>query len=149
VETRVAGSAVEILLVEDNPADVELAEEGLQGAGVRVGLNVVRDGDEALRYLRGEGEHAGVPPPDLVLLDLKMPRKGGREVLAEVKADPALRRIPVVVMTSSDAPEDVRRAYELHASCYVTKPADLHEFRRVMRALRDFCLGVAKLPPRD
>jgi chemotaxis family two-component system response regulator Rcp1 len=147
--TELAVRPVEILLVEDNPADVELAEEGLRGSAVPASLNVVADGEEALRYLRGEGEHAGALLPDLLILDLKMPRKGGLEVLAEMKADESLRRIPVVVLTSSDAPGDILKAYDLQASCYVTKPSDLAEFRRVMRSIRDFCLTVVKLPPRD
>jgi CheY-like chemotaxis protein len=140
---------VEVLLVEDNPADVELAEEGLRESRVPVSLNVVRDGEEALRYLRAEGQYATALLPDLVLLDLKMPRKGGLEVLAEMKADEILRRIPVIVLTNSDAPADILRAYDLQASCYITKPADLEEFHRVMRSIRDFCLTIVRLPPRD
>ena len=139
---------VEILLVEDDPADVQLAEEALKEARVPTHLSVVGDGAAALAYLRGEGEYTQVPLPDLILLDLKTPKKGGLEVLAEIKADKALRRIPVVVLTTSDAPEDIAKAYDLQASCYITKPADLEEFERVMNSLKEFCLTVVKLPPR-
>jgi CheY-like chemotaxis protein len=149
MNASLGGRPVEILLVEDNPADVELAEEGLRESAAPACLNVVRDGEEALRYLRGEGEYAGALIPDLILLDLKMPRKGGLEVLAEIKADDVLRGIPVIVLTSSDSPGDILKAYDLQASCYVTKPSDLEEFRRVMHSIRDFCLTVVKLPPRD
>jgi two-component system response regulator len=142
------GRPVEILLVEDDPADEQLVQEGLKDSPVPVSLNVVEDGVEALHYLRGEGEYAAAVLPDLVLLDLKMPRKGGLEVLAEMKADPVLRRIPVIVLTTSDAPEDVLRAYDLQASCYVTKPADLEEFSRTMDAIKGFCLTIVQLPPR-
>jgi CheY-like chemotaxis protein len=107
----------------------------------------VTDGVEALAYLRGEGDYAGERRPDLILLDLKMPRKGGLEVLAEMKADPELRQIPVIVLTTSDAPEDILKAYDLQTSCYVTKPSDLAEFRRVMNSVKEFCLTVVRLPP--
>ncbi len=139
---------VEILLVEDDPADVQLVQEGLQEAAVSNSLNVVHDGVEALSYLRGEGQYAAAVLPDLILLDLKMPKKGGLEVLAEIKADSILRRIPVIVLTTSDAPDDILRAYDLQASLYVTKPENLDEFDRVMGLVRDFCLTVVKLPPR-
>ncbi len=140
---------VEILLVEDNLADVELVQEALREGGVPHSLNVVGDGVEALSFLRGEGEYAQALLPDLILLDLKLPKKGGLEVLAEVKADEALRRIPVIVLSSSDAPDDVFKAYDLQVSCYVTKPSDLDEFERVMRTIRDFTLTIVKLPPRE
>ncbi len=140
---------VEILLVEDNPADVELAQDGLRESSVPVNLNVVSNGEEAMQYLQGKGKYETALLPDLVLLDLKMPRKGGLEVLAEMKADEILRRIPVIVLTSSDAPADILKAYDLQASCYISKPADLPEFHRVMRSIRDFCLTVVKLPPRE
>jgi CheY-like chemotaxis protein len=139
---------VEILLVEDDPADIHMVEEGLREAAVPNNLNVVRDGVEALAYLRGEGPYGSALVPDLILLDLKMPKKGGLEVLAEVKADSILRRIPVIVLTTSDAPDDILRAYDLQASLYVTKPENLDEFDRVMGLVRDFCLTVVKLPPR-
>ena len=139
---------VEILLVDDDPEDVELTRDALQEGHVPSSVNVVRDGAEAMAYLRGEGEYAAALLPDLILLDLKMPRKGGLELLAEIKADEALRRIPVIVLTTSDAPEDILRAYDLQASCYITKPEDLEEFQRVMNSVREFCLTVVKLPPR-
>lgn len=139
---------VEILLVEDDPGDVLLVEEGLREAKVANNLNVVKDGVEALTYLHGEGPYAAVLLPDLVLLDLKMPKKGGLEVLAEMKADDVLRHIPVIVLTTSDAPDDMLRAKDLQASLYITKPENLDEFDRVMARVRDFCLTVVKLPPR-
>jgi CheY-like chemotaxis protein len=141
--------AVEILLVEDNPGDVELVQEALAEGAIAHSLSVARDGVEALAYLRGEGKYADALLPDFVLLDLKLPKKGGLEVLEEMKADEVLRRIPVIVLSSSDAPDDVLSAYDLQVSCYVTKPADLEEFERVMRTIRDFTLTVVKLPPRE
>ena len=139
---------LEILLVEDDPADIRLIEEGLRESALPSNLNVVKDGVEALAYLRGEGPYTAALLPDLMLLDLKMPKKGGLEVLAEIKADSTLRRIPVIVLTTSDAPEDILRAYDLHANLYITKPEDLDEFDRFMGMIRDFCLTVVKLPPR-
>jgi two-component system, chemotaxis family, response regulator Rcp1 len=147
MSTQTRGRPVEILLIEDNPGDVELVREALAEGGIPCSVNVVPDGDEALAYLRGHGRHAGAALPDFMLLDLKLPKKGGLEVLSEVKADKVLRRIPVIILSSSDAPEDVLRAYDLQASCYVTKPADLDEFERVMNTIRDFTLTVVKLPP--
>jgi CheY-like chemotaxis protein len=141
------GRPVEILLVEDNPGDAELVREALTQGGIRNNINVIWDGDDAMAYLRGEGPHAGAVKPDFMLLDLKLPKKGGLEVLREIKADEVLRHIPVIVLSSSDAPEDVQRAYDLQASSYVTKPADLDEFERVMQTIRDFTLTVVKLPP--
>ncbi|HVS36790.1 MAG TPA: response regulator [Gemmataceae bacterium] len=143
-----SGRPVEILLVDDDPEDVLLTREGLRRSPVPGHVNVVSDGDEALAYLRGQGDYATALLPDLILLDLKMPRKGGLEVLAEIKADEDLRRIPVIVLTTSDAPEDILRAYDLQASSFVTKPSDLEEFHRVMDSMNDFCLTVVKLPPR-
>ncbi len=142
-------SPVEILLVEDDTADVQLAEEGLREGGVPSRLWVVQDGVEALAFLRRQGRYTDAVRPDLILLDLKMPKRGGLEVLAEIKAEPSLRRIPVVVLTTSDAPEDILRAYDLQASSYITKPSDLEEFQRMMSAITDFCLTVVKLPPRE
>jgi CheY-like chemotaxis protein len=139
----------EILLVDDNPGDVRLTREALGGGTVAVNLSVVGDGTEALAFLRRQGRHAEAPRPDLVLLDLNLPGMPGLELLAEIKADGGLRRIPVVVLSSSAAPDDVRRAYELQASCYVTKPGDLDQFLRVVRSVQHFCLTVAKPPPRD
>jgi CheY-like chemotaxis protein len=144
--THPCGRPVEILLVEDNPGDVELVREALAEGGIPSSVNVVGDGEEALTYLRGQGPHARAVLPDFMLLDLKLPKKGGLEVLAEMKGDAALRRIPVIVLSSSDAPQDVLRAYDLQASCYVTKPADLDEFERIMQTIRDFTLTVVQLP---
>jgi len=138
---------VEILLVEDNPGDVRLTREALREAKVRNNLSVAPDGVEALAYLRKEGQYADAVRPDLILLDLNLPRKDGREVLEEVKADPALRHIPVVVLTSSQAEQDILRAYDLHANCYVTKPVDLDQFITVVRSIEDFWFTIVKLPP--
>jgi two-component system, chemotaxis family, response regulator Rcp1 len=139
---------VEILLVEDNPNDVELVQEALREGGIPHNVSVVGDGVEALSFLRGEGAYASALLPDFILLDLKLPKKGGLEVLAEVKADEVLRRIPVIVLSSSDEPDDIFKAYDLQVSCYVTKPADLDEFERVMNTLREFTLTIVKLPTR-
>jgi chemotaxis family two-component system response regulator Rcp1 len=142
--------SVEILLVEDDPADEQLVQEALKESRIPVSLNVVEDGDEALAYLHGEGRFDGVILPDLILLDLKMPKKSGLELLAEIKsAGPELRRIPVIVLTTSDAPADILQAYDLQASAYITKPSDLDEFDRVMDSIKDFCLTVVRLPPRE
>jgi two-component system, chemotaxis family, response regulator Rcp1 len=139
---------IEILLVEDNPGDVRLTREALREGKIHNNLAVVEDGVEALRYLRSEGPHAGAPRPDVILLDLNLPRKDGREVLEEVKADPELRTIPVVVLTSSDAERDVVRAYDLHANCYVTKPVDLEQFINVVKSIESFWFSIVKLPTR-
>ena len=149
MRARSPRSKVEILFVEDDSDDVELVQESLMEGNVPCRLNVVPDGIEAMDYLRGKGSYGSSLPPDLILLDLKMPKKGGLEVLAEVKADPALRCIPVIMLTTSDEPQDILKAYDLQASCYVTKPSDLKEFRRVMSTFKDFCLTVVKLPPRE
>jgi two-component system response regulator len=138
---------VEILLVEDNPGDVELTREALHDTKVHMRLSVVSDGVEALAFLRREREYASAPRPDLILLDLNLPRKDGRHVLAEVKDDPVLRHIPVVVLTSSQAEADIARAYELHANCYVTKPVDLDQFVKIVQSIEQFWFTVVKLPP--
>ena len=137
---------VEILLVEDNPGDVRLLRELLREARAENHLSVAVDGVEALAFLRGDGRFARAPRPSLVLLDLNLPRKDGRAVLAEMKGDPALRRIPVVVMSTSAAEEEIARLYDLGANCYVTKPMDLDQFARVVAALEAFWLGVVELP---
>lgn len=138
-----------ILLVEDNPADADLALEALSDTRSPLHrVSVVRDGEEAMQYLRREGPFADAPPPDLMLLDLNLPKKDGREVLAEVRADPRLRRLPVVVLTSSEAERDLTFAYELHANCFVSKPLDLDQFFCTLRAVKHFWLSIAKLPPR-
>jgi two-component system, chemotaxis family, response regulator Rcp1 len=144
---RALGRPVEILLVEDNPGDVRLTREALREGKVRNNLAVAVDGVEAIAYLRKEGEYVNAVRPDLILLDLNLPRKDGREVLEEIKADPALRHIPVVVLTSSQAEEDIVRAYDLHANCYVTKPVDLDQFIRVVESIEDFWFTIVKLPP--
>ena len=143
------GRRVEILLVEDNPGDVRLTRESLQEDKLWNKLNVVRDGVEALEYLRCEGEFAGVTRPDLILLDLNLPRKSGLEVLREIKADSALRRIPVVILTTSRADEDVLGTYDSHANCYVTKPIDLEQFIKVVRSIERFWLSIVELPGAD
>ena len=140
------GQSIEILLVEDNPADVRLTQEALREGKVRNRLSVARDGVEALAFLRREGEHASSPKPDLILLDLNLPKKDGREVLAEIKEDPVLRRIPVVVLTTSSAEVDILKSYELHANCYITKPVDLEQFVNVVKSIDDFWLTVVRLP---
>jgi chemotaxis family two-component system response regulator Rcp1 len=140
--------AIEILMVEDNPGDVRLAVEALKEGKVRNNFHTVADGVEALAFLRRQGQYADAPRPDLVLLDLNLPKKNGREVLAEVKADPDLRRIPVVVLTVSQAEQDILKSYNLHANCYITKPMDLDQFLDVVKSIENFWLTVVKLPPR-
>lgn len=140
---------IEILLVEDNPGDVRLTREALRGGKVVINLRIATDGFEALAYLRRQGDYSEALQPDLILLDLNLPRKDGREVLAEIKEDPELRQIPVVVMTSSSAEQDVRRSYELHANSYVTKPADFARFVTIVKSLEDFWFSTAKLPPKN
>ena len=138
---------ISILLVEDNPGDVRLTIEALKEGKVSNRLSVVSNGFEALEYLRHVGRYAGVPRPDLILLDLNLPKKNGREVLAEIKSDPALRRIPVVVLTTSEAEQDILKSYELNANCYISKPVDLDQFLRVVKSINDFWLTVVRLPP--
>lgn len=140
------GREVEILLVEDNLADARLTQEALREAKVRNRLWHVTDGVEALAFLQQQDLYAHVPRPDLILLDLNLPRKDGRQLLAELKADDRFRRIPVVVLTSSEAEEDILRAYNLAANCYVTKPVDLDQFLKVIRAIEEFWLQIVKLP---
>ena len=140
------GKAVEILLIEDNPGDVRLTLEALHEGKVKNNLVVATDGETALAILRREGAHAEAPRPDLILLDLNLPKKDGREVLAEIKADEQLRCIPVVVLTTSKSEEDVLRSYQLNANCYITKPVDLEQFIRVVRAIEDFWLTLVVLP---
>lgn len=143
-----ASEPIEILLVEDNRADARLTMEALKDSKVSNNLTVIDDGVEALAYLRGEGRYVGTCRPDLILLDLNLPRKDGREVLAEIKSDPDLKMIPVVVMTVSKAEEDILRSYSLHANCYVTKPVDFDKFVGVIKTIEDFWLTIVKLPPR-
>lgn len=141
-----AGALVKILLVEDNPGDVRLIEEALREGRVRANLRVVEDGVEALAFLRRQGRYARAARPDLILLDLSLPKKNGREVLADIKNDPYLRRIPVVVLTTSEAEQDVIESYDLHANCYITKPMDLAQFIKVVQTIEDFWFTIVKLP---
>jgi two-component system, chemotaxis family, response regulator Rcp1 len=141
-----ASRSIEILLVEDNPGDVRLTREALREGKVRNNLHVAQDGVEALRFLRREGEHADAVRPDLILLDLNLPKKDGRQVLEEIKNDPELRTIPVVVLTSSQAEQDICRAYDLYANAYVTKPVNLDQFITVVRSIESFWLTIVKLP---
>jgi two-component system, chemotaxis family, response regulator Rcp1 len=138
---------IEILLVEDNPGDADLAREAMENSKIRNTLSVVVDGLEALDFLYRRGKYADAPRPDLILLDLNLPKKNGREVLAEIKCDEDLKRIPVVILTASKDEEDILKSYNLHANCYITKPIDLHQFVRVVRAIEDFWLTIVKLPP--
>jgi CheY-like chemotaxis protein/two-component sensor histidine kinase len=139
---------IEVLLVEDNPGDVRLTREALKEGKVHNNLHVAPDGVEALAFLRREGRYADAVRPDLILLDLNLPRKGGREVLEEIKGDPSLRHIPVVILTSSSAEQDIARAYDLHANCYISKPVDLDQFIMVVKSIEDFWFTVVKLPSR-
>jgi len=138
---------IHILLAEDNPADVRLTREVMRDSKLLNELHVVTDGVEAMAFLRREGRHTGAPRPSLILLDLNMPRKDGREVLREVKSDPDLRRIPVVVMTSSQAEEDIVRAYDQHANCYIRKPVDFQQFHQVVKQIENFWFAAVELPP--
>jgi chemotaxis family two-component system response regulator Rcp1 len=140
---------VEILLVEDNEGDVRLTREALKEGRIRNRLSVVGDGEQALAFLRREGTYAEAPRPDLILLDLNLPRLDGREVLAEIKNDANLKSIPVVVLTSSRTEQDLLRAYDLHANCFITKPVEFEQFIDVVRSIEDFWLTIVVLPPRD
>ncbi len=138
---------MDILLVEDNPGDARLTREALAASGVRNTLHDVRDGEQALAFLRREGAFQTAPTPDLILLDLNLPRRDGREVLEDMKGDPSLKHIPVVVLTSSQADEDILRSYRLHANCFITKPRDLDELTAVLRGIEQFWFSIVKLPP--
>jgi len=138
---------IEILLVEDNAGDARLAREALRDAKVRNNLTWLSDGEEALAFLRREGKYSHAPRPDLILLDLNLPRKDGREVLTEIKSDDKFKRIPVVILTTSQADEDVLKAYHLNANCYIPKPVDLERFLTVVKTIEDFWLTIVKLPP--
>ena len=139
---------IEILLVEDNPADVRLTRETLKEEKLHNNLHIVSDGVEALAFLRREGRFAQAVRPDLILLDLNLPKKDGREVLKEIKSDEKLKIIPVVVLTVSKAEEDILKSYDLHANCYITKPLDLNQFSTVVKCIQDFWLTIVKLPPK-
>ncbi len=141
--------ALEILLVEDDIGDIELTKEALEESKLQINLNVVRDGVEAIAYLRREGEFSNAIAPDLILLDLNLPRMDGREVLQEMKSDNRLRHIPVVVLTTSDTDEDILSSYNLGANCYVNKPLGLEEFTKIVRSIEDFWFTIVKLPRRN
>jgi CheY-like chemotaxis protein len=143
------GRPIEILLVEDSPSDTDLTVEALRKGKVLNHLSIVDDGEKAMKFLRQQGDYAGEPRPDVILLDLNLPRKDGREVLAEIKADEKLRSIPVVVLTTSHAEQDILRVYQLNGNCYITKPVDFQQFIEVVKAIKDFWLTVVKLPPKD
>ncbi len=144
--SQAALKPVELLLVEDNPGDVRLTREAMKQAHMQVNLSVARDGVEALEFLRRRGNFETAPKPDLILLDLNLPRKNGREVLSEVKTDPDLRRIPVLIMTTSRADQDINKAYSLNANCYITKPMDLDSFMRIVNSIQNFWLKTVTLP---
>src|SRR5580693_7185229 len=137
---------IEVLLVEDSPGDVRLTREAFKEAKVLINLNVAMDGMEAMAFLGREGKHADAPRPDLILLDLNLPKKDGREVLAELKESPALKSIPVVILTTSASEGDIHGSYQLHANCYITKPVDLDGFLKVVKSIDSFWLSVVKLP---
>ncbi|HUF47605.1 MAG TPA: response regulator [Vicinamibacterales bacterium] len=138
---------IEILLVEDNPGDARLTREALNMSKIRNRLHHVRDGEEAIQFLRHQGPHGQAPEPDLILLDLNLPRRSGREVLEEVKKDPALVHIPIVVLTSSQAEEDILGSYRLHANCFITKPVDLEQLNKVVQGIEQFWFTLVTLPP--
>jgi CheY-like chemotaxis protein len=143
------GKTVDILLVEDSPGDARLAKEALKESKVNNNLFVAIDGEEALDFLNRKNGYSDAPRPDLILLDLNLPKKDGREVLQEIKTDDSLKSIPVVILTVSKAEEDIIRTYNLHANCYITKPLDLNQFIKVVKSIEDFWLSIVKLPPSD
>ena len=147
IEAARIGKPIEILVVEDNPGDARLVKETLKDVKILNNLGIAKDGQEALDFLHREGDYAEAPHPDLILLDLNLPKKDGREVLREIKADKNLKRIPVVVLTTSKAEEDILRSYDLQANCYITKPVDLDEFIKVIKSIESFWLTIVKLPP--
>ena len=146
MDSRRVGKPIEILMVEDNPGDVRLTMEALRETKMNNNLRVIRDGTEALAFLNHEGEYGNASRPDLILLDLNIPGKDGREVLKEIKADERLSRIPVVILTTSQAEEDILKTYDLHANCYITKPVDLDQFVKVVRSIETFWLTIVRLP---
>jgi CheY-like chemotaxis protein len=147
VKTITAIMPIEVLLVEDNPGDAQLTRIALEDSKISIHLNVVEDGVEAMAFLRKQEKYAKVPHPDIVLLDLNLPRKDGREVLAEIKGDENLKRIPVVVLTTSQAEEDILKAYNLSANCYITKPVDFDQFVKIVQSIENFWFAIVKLPP--
>lgn len=138
---------IEVLLVEDNPGDVQLTRIALEDSKISINLNVVEDGVEAMAFLRKQEKYARAAHPDIVLLDLNLPRKDGREVLAEIKGDENLKRIPVVILTTSQAEEDILEAYNLSANCYITKPVDFDQFVKIVKSIENFWFAIVKLPP--
>ena len=145
--SKAQGKPIDILLVEDNPGDADLAKVALGDSKIKNNLFVVEDGVEAMDFLRNMGEYADAPRPDLVLLDLNLPKKDGRTVLGEIKSDESLKMIPVVILTTSRDEEDILRSYNLHANCYITKPIDLDQFLKVVKSIENFWLTIVKLPP--
>ena len=143
-----SGKAIDILLVEDSPGDIRLAQEALKESKIRNKLFVVEDGVEAMAFLRRQGKHAEAPRPDLILLDLNLPRKSGREVLSEIKNDEELKRVPVVVLTVSRDEEDILKSYDNHANCYITKPLDFSQFMEITKSIEQFWLTIVMLPPK-
>lgn len=143
---RISMTAIDILMVEDNPGDARLTQEALKESKICNNLHHVVDGVEAMAFLRKEGPYKDMPTPDIILLDLNLPRKDGRQVLAELKAIPRLKNIPVVVLTTSEAEQDVVKSYELHANCYITKPVDLDKFVEIIHGIESFWLSIVKLP---
>ncbi|WP_440222443.1 response regulator [Dokdonella sp. MW10] len=148
-DTVLGGRLIEILLVEDNEGDVRLTREAFAEGHIRNRLHVVNDGEQALAFLRREGAWKDAPQPDLVLLDLNLPRLDGREVLSAIKVDPRLKHIPVVVLTSSRTEQDLLRAYDLHANCFITKPVEFEQFIEVIRSIENFWLTIVVLPPKE
>ncbi len=149
MNSQSARRPLEVLLIEDNPGDVRLTREAFRNAKRLANLTVVGDGVEALTFLHRQGRHERAPRPDLVLLDLNLPRKSGGEVLAEMKTDDRLRRIPVVILTTSRAAKDIAQSYDLHVNCYIAKPVDLDQFMSVVRAIESFWLALVELPPTE
>jgi CheY-like chemotaxis protein len=145
---NLSGRAIDVLLVEDNPADVRLTEETLKESKVKINLNVAIDGQEATDFLHKNGRFTDAPRPDVILLDLNLPKKDGRQVLKEIKEDPKLKCIPIVIITSSKAEEDVVKTYDLHANCYVVKPINLEQFSKIVRTIEEFWFKIVKLPPK-
>jgi chemotaxis family two-component system response regulator Rcp1 len=137
-----------LLLVEDNPGDIRLTKEALKGAKIDIHLHVVQDGRQAMDFLQRNGTYSDAPRPDLILLDLNLPRMDGRQVLQGIKSDEDLRRLPVVILTTSDAESDILTSYDLHANCYITKPIDLHRFIDIVHSIQDFWLSTVRLPPK-
>lgn len=146
MRAKKGGHPIDILMVEDNPGDIRLTQEALKENKMNNNLHVVKDGMEAMAFLHHEREYESAPRPDLILLDLNLPRKDGRQVLAEIKGDPALKRIPVVILTTSQAEEDILKSYSLHANCFVTKPVDLDQFMKVVQSIEHFWITIVKLP---